>query len=190
MKISALKQKAKATLKGNFGLAILIMIVYAAICSIVDSITFGLGLLVTPVLTFGMMSFYLIMAREGTAKFEVFFTDSISNFLKKWGALLLTALYTWLWSLLFIIPGIVKSYAYSMTQFIMLDNPEMGINEAIAQSQKMMKGYKWKLFCLDLSFIGWHLLASITCGLVYLYAIPVMNAARVQFYEELKAIQG
>lgn len=186
MKISALKAQAKVSLKGNWGLAILIMLVVFAISSAVDSLTAGLGALVTPVLTFGVASFYMIIARGGSAKLETVFTDSFSNFLKKWGALLLTGLYVWLWSLLFIIPGIVMSYAYSMTQFLMLDNPEMGVTEAIAESKKMMKGNKWKLFCLDLSFIGWHLLAFLTCGLVYIYAIPLMNAARVQFYLELK----
>ena len=190
MKISVLKKQARATMQGNWGISILVMLVVMAISGVVDSVTGGLGIWVTPVLYVGVASFYLTMARNGSAPFETVFTDTFSNFLRKWGATLLTMLYTALWMLLFIIPGIVKSYSYAMTRYILLDNPELTADQAITKSREMMDGYKWKLFCLDLSFIGWHLLASITCGLVYLYAIPVMNAARVQFYEELKAIQG
>lgn len=190
MKISALKAQARAAMKGNWGVAILVMFVVALISSAVSSVTLGIGSLFVPVLTYGVLSFYLIMARTGSAKFETVFTDSFSGFFKKWGSILLVGLYTWLWGLLFFIPGIVKSYSYAMTQYILLDNPEMGINEAITESRRMMKGYKWKLFCLNFSFILWHLLAVFTCGLLYLYITPLMQASKTQFYEELKKIQG
>ena len=129
------------------------------------------------------------MSRDGSAKLETIFSDSFSGFGKKWVTMFLEGLYVCLWSLLFVIPGIVKSYAYAMTPYILLDNPELGANEAITKSKEMMKGYKWKLFCLDLSFIGWYLLTAITFGLAMLYAAPLMNAARAQFYEELKKAQ-
>ena len=190
MIISELKMKARASLDGNWGVSMLVMIVVSLISSAVSSITGGFGALLTPVLGFGVCSFYLTMARTGSAEFETVFTDTFSDFLKKWGATLLQGLYIWLWSLLFIIPGIVKSYSYAMTNYILLDNPEMGIDEAITQSRRMMDGYKWKLFCLDLSFILWHLLAWCTCGILYIYLVPLMTASRTQFYEELKAIRG
>ena len=190
MKISVLKKQARATMQGNWGISILVMLVVMAISGVVDSVTGGLGIWVTPVLYVGVASFYLTMARNGSAPFETVFTDTFSNFLRKWGATLLTMLYTALWMLLFIIPGIVKSYSYAMTRYILLDNPELTADQAITKSREMMDGYKWKLFLLDLSFIGWHLLAGITCGLVYLYALPLLDAAKAQFYQELKQIKG
>ena len=70
----------------------------------------------------------------------------------------LTALYTLLWSLLFLIPGIVKSYSYAMTPYILSEHPEMTANEAITESRRIMPGNRWRLFCLEISFIGWSLL--------------------------------
>lgn len=99
----------------------------------------------------------------------------------------LTALFTFLWALLFIIPGIIKSYAYAMTPFIAAENPEMGANDCIDASQKMMYGHKWELFVLDLTFIGWWLLCAITFGIALLFVYPYMELAHVEFYKELQA---
>lgn len=88
-----------------------------------------------------------------------------SQFDRLWEGFLmqfLRGLYTFLWSLLFVIPGIIASYRYAMTPYILLENPEMTANEAITESKRMMVGNKWRLFCLELSFIGWLLLAA--CG--------------------------
>ena len=81
---------------------------------------------------------------------------------------LLTGLYTFLWSLLFIIPGIIKSYSYAMTPYILYEDPELSANEAITKSRKLMDGNKGRLFCLLFSFIGWSLLASLPVVIVSL----------------------
>ena len=94
-------------------------------------------------------------------------------------------LYTFLWSLLFIIPGIVKSYSYAMTPYILLDRPELSATDAIKESEKMMNGHKMELFILDLSFIGWILLSMLTCGILVLYVEPYMMATKSAFYLEL-----
>ena len=83
---------------------------------------------------------------------------------------LLVGLYTALWTLLFIIPGIIKIYSYSMTPYILAEHPEMSVNEAITESRRMMDGNKGRLFCLELSFIGWALLIVLP---LYLF-IPLM----------------
>lgn len=83
----------------------------------------------------------------------------------------LTGLYIGLWSLLLVIPGIVKSYAYAMTPFILSENPEMSANDAITASKEMMDGHKWDLFCLYLSFIGWNILASLPALTVLFWGI-------------------
>lgn len=98
---------------------------------------------------------------------------------------LLTALYTFLWSLLFIIPGIVAAYKYAMAPFILLESPGMSANEAIAASKEMMYGHKGELFLLDLSFIGWNLLSALTLGIGSLWVNPYINAAYAAFYREL-----
>lgn len=99
------------------------------------------------------------------------------------------AIFTFLWSCLLFIPGIVKSYAYSMSGFILEENPEMSPKEAIEISQKMMKGNKWRLFCLDLSFIGWGILSILTCGIGLLWLSPYKNAATAAFYDEISRDQ-
>lgn len=189
VKRSELKSRAKLALKSGHWIAVGVSLVYTLIFGILSG-TF-VGAFFAPVLGFGLFSFYKNLVANHEAKFEKLFTDTFSNFLKKWGATLLTALYQWLWSLLFVIPGIVKSYSYAMTNYIMLDNPEMGINEAITESRRMMNGYKWKLFVLDLSFIGWRLLCMIPLvGTVLniLYVSPYTSATRAAFYEELKQV--
>ena len=99
----------------------------------------------------------------------------------------LRGLYTILWSFLFIIPGIVKSYAYAMTPFIMAENPEMSASEAITASKELMDGHKGELFTLDLTFIGWGLLAALTLNLGNLALNPYRNAAYAAFYKDLTA---
>ena len=102
------------------------------------------------------------------------------------GAVLLVFVYTLLWTLLLVIPGIIKAYSYSMTFYILRENPEMTAGDAITASQKMMDGHKMDLFLLSLSFIGWVILASITFGIGYLWLIPYIYTAYAAFYETLK----
>lgn len=88
---------------------------------------------------------------------------------------------------LLIIPGIVKSYSYALTPYILKDHPELKFNAAIEESMRMMNGYKMKLFLLDLSFIGWALLTILTFGIGVLFLEPYVSASRAAFYEDLKA---
>lgn len=97
----------------------------------------------------------------------------------------LRGLYAFLWALLFIIPGIIKSYAYSMTPFIMAENPDMKAKDAIKASEQLMNGHKWELFCLGFSFIGWHLLNLFTLGIGTFFLNPYTNAAYAAFYRNL-----
>lgn len=98
----------------------------------------------------------------------------------------LRELYTFLWGLLLIIPGIVKSLSYAMTPYIMAENPGMKASDAIALSQQMMDGHKADLFMLKLTFIGWDILAGLTLNIGYLWLNPYQNAAEAAFYRELK----
>jgi len=116
------------------------------------------------------------------------FNDLFSRFDIFWtgfGMQFLIGLYTALWTLLFIIPGIIAAYSYSMTPYIIDDNPYMGINDAIKYSKQMMDGNKWRLFCLQISFIGWSFLCIFTLGIGYLWLRPYINAAQAAFYFEV-----
>ncbi len=104
-----------------------------------------------------------------------------------YGTLLLSYLYMFLWTLLLVIPGIIKGYSYSMTSYVMVDNPELSYNAAIERSMAMMDGYKMKYFLLHLSFIGWALLSILTCGIGFLWLVPYIHQTSAAFYEEVKA---
>ena len=97
----------------------------------------------------------------------------------------LTTLYSILWGLLFIIPGIIKAISYSMTPFIMAGHPEMSAKEAIDASKALMDGYKGDYFILGLTFIGWELLNLLTLGIGSLWLNPYMNASFAAFYRKI-----
>ena len=106
------------------------------------------------------------------------------------GAMLLRGLFLFLWSLLCIIPGIIKSYSYRMVPYILADDPTIGGRDAITLSRKMMDGQKWNAFLLDLSFIGWLLLSVVTLGIAGIfYTNPYMYATHAELYQTLKAQQ-
>ena len=96
-------------------------------------------------------------------------------------------LFIWLWSLLFIIPGIIKSYEYRLVPYIMSEDPAMNYKDALAESKKLMDGNKWKTFVLDLSFIGWNFLSLMTCGILeILYVGPYKASTDAALYESIK----
>lgn len=101
----------------------------------------------------------------------------------------LRGLFTVLWGLLLIIPGVIAAYSYAMTPYIMIDHPELTPKQAISASKDLMDGHKWELFCLDFSFIGWNLLAALTLNLGHLVLNPYKSAARTAFYRNIKAQQ-
>ena len=98
---------------------------------------------------------------------------------------LMQLLYVFVWSLLFIIPGIIASYSYAMTRYILAERPELTAQEALEHSRTMMTGNRWRLFCLHLSFIGWDLLAALTLGIGNLWLNPYKQAATAAFYRDV-----
>lgn len=136
----------------------------------------------------------------GYAKFNMDLIDgeegkieTLFRYFKQWGTMLwagiLQIVYILLWSLLFIIPGIIAAYRYAMTSYILAENPEMEASEAIARSKEMMKGNKWRLFCMQFSFIGWDILSSFTLGIGDLWLTPYKSAADAAFYRDLVPLQ-
>lgn len=100
--------------------------------------------------------------------------------------MLLTDVFIFLWSLLLIVPGIVKSYSYRMVPYILADNPSIGVKKAIALSNEMTMGHKFNMFVLDLSFIGWYLLGILALGIGVLFVLPYDNATNTELYLVLR----
>lgn len=184
MNRTELKNRAKQALNGNWGSAIIAFLLYAIIVSFLS--TTGVGSFVTGLITVGYISFFTNLLRGNKPTIEGSLAAITENVGTKFVATLLVMLYTFLWSLLFIIPGIIKSYSYAMTSYILLDRPELSATDALKESEKMMDGHKMDLFILDLSFIGWILLTALTCGILTFYVEPYMMATRTAFYLELK----
>ncbi len=182
--VKRVKIKAKYALEGNWFAAIVAFLLYVVLFVLLDAT--GIGILFSGLLTFGYASFCLTLIQTKRARVGAFFGGMLRKLFKKWGASLLMGLYTFLWSLVFLIPGLVKYYAYAMTPYIMMEKPEMGINEAITRSRQIMKGHKWQLFWLDVSFTGWMLLSIVTLGAALFYVWPYYNAAKAAFYQEIK----
>ena len=197
--ITNYKNRALSALENKWGNFVLITFVYGFIIGITQVLSgdkdspailhlIGLVLFILALpLTWGYQTLFLGAVRggEATAKdmFEGYNKELFSRVLT---TTLLYYVYVFLWSLLLLIPGCIKAYSYAMTPYILKDNPEMKNNAAIEESMRMMDGHKLELFMLDLSFIGWAILSILTCCIGFLWLVPYMNMARVNFYEDLK----
>lgn len=179
-----LKQKAKDQIRGNMGVLIVMMIIMAA-ASYLSGLTVVLSIVVIPALTLALTSVYLKLTEGVKPKIG----DIFSRFNDFWPALklsLLSGIYTFLWSLLLIIPGIIKAFAYSQAMYIIAEEPNIGTREALRRSEEMMVGHKAEYFVLQLSFIGWRILSAFTFGILTLWLVPYMNATMANYYQELK----
>ena len=132
------------------------------------------------------LSNYFIKNTDSTPSFK----DAFSGFKVKYGrnigTLLLSGIKVVLWSLLFIIPGIIKTYEYAIIPYILADDAEISSKDAFKKAKEMMKDNKWRLFKLNFSFIGWYILSVLTFGLGTFFLLPYIDAANAEFYVELK----
>ena len=188
---SELKEKAKSALQGKGGIMALTILVYFVLCfavglaAIIPIIGAIATILIVPSLALGLIIITLKVARlESVQVLDLF--SGFNYFCKAFGVTFMVGVFTFLWSLLLFIPGIIASYRYSMALYILADNPQIGVMEAIAQSKEMTKGYKWSLFVLQLSFIGWAILANFTFGILYLWLAPYMYVTYSYFYLKIK----
>ena len=191
------RQEIKARAKDQLGnnlfcnawlFAVLACFIFSVICSAAGSIIVGIGaVIVTGPLSFGLNYLFLKQARDNQPMelgdlFKGFSEDFGQNLLIG----LMTAIFTALWSLLLIVPGIVKAYSYAMVYYIKADHPEYNWRQCIAESQAMMNGHKMDLFIMDLSFIGWMIVGSLCLGVGTLWVSAYMEAARAHFYESIQ----
>lgn len=188
---SELRRRARETLGGGIFkspwlYALLVAIITSAIASVASFIPLG-SLLIAGPIAIGTSAYFLNRTRRRVEhdNLEILF-DGVKTGLGDNIILgVLYSLFIALWTLLFIIPGIVKSYSYAMAYYIKLDHPEYTPTEAITESRKLMRGNKMRLFCLHLSFIGWAIVCIFTLGIGMFWLIPYMNAANAEFYQDL-----
>ena len=151
-----------------------VAIIYALVCMIIGG-----------AVSLGYAKFNLNLINGNNADIKDVFSE-FKRFKSGFAMNFLIFIYTFLWMMLFIIPGIIASYSYAMTPYILMENPDMTANQAIRASKELMKGNKWRLFCMQFSFIGWDSLCGITMGLGYLLLNPYRSAADAAFYREIK----
>ena len=166
--------------------ALLMVLIVSGIVSAAAGATCGIvALVVAGPLEFGLIRVYLRVVRHEDEHADI--KHLFSGFNGKIGQTfvveLLTYIYTFLWTLLLIIPGIIKSYAYSATMYLVHEQDLSG-NEAITASRKLMRGRKWKLFCLDLSFIGWYIVGFLCLGVGMLWVQTYHTMAKTLFFED------
>ena len=143
--------------------------------------------LIFPLLVGFANAFRVLLVKADNDILPNTFKIGFSNYWHKVLGMLHMVILIGLWSLLFLIPGIIKGFSYAMTPFILEENPELGTQQAIHRSRMMMRGHKFDLFWLYLSFIGWGILCIFTFGIGYFWLAPYMETAQAAFYEEVKA---
>ena len=184
---SELRAKARAKLSGNWTPAVLIVLVTLGVAFASILLLYFPYFFVAPVLIVGILGAFLNSVRsEEEVKISDLFNGFKNNYGKNLKTIWVMIIYTYLWSLLFFIPGVVKLYSYAMTPYLLKDEPELGANATIEKSMKMMAGNKIKLLKLDFSFIGWIFLSMLTLNIGLLWVTPYMYTARAEFYEDLK----
>ena len=185
-----LMSQARDSLKGKWGLGIGTTVVFMLIMMAIQLIPIAgwiIGILISGAMSIGLAIFALSLSRKQDAKLSQIF-DGFQKFGVGLGAYLLQFIFIILWSILLIIPGIIAGFAYSMTYYILAENDSIGPLEAISKSKEMMRGNKWKFFCLEFRFFGWGLLCILTLGIGFLWLFPYMIVSFAQFYDDLKPI--
>lgn len=216
-----LKEKALTSLKNNWGMPIVIGLLFVLIACAATSVLSGIILLISFVpsiilsfsldilavkaisegihyifsvaanlvlapLSLGYINYFLMFSKRQKPELGNLFDGYKNSPGISIIATLIMSIYIFLWSLLFIIPGIIKSFSYAMTLYIIADNPKISALDAIKRSEKMMEGHKWDFFVLELSFLGWAILSLFTCGIGLLFLFPYIETAKAHFYLTLK----
>ena len=193
MNRAELKQAAKSQIKGKIGILFVITLIIGIVSGVASAVlsvipivgSLVASIIVTPAFGLSIVRVYLNLTEQKNVDAK----DAFCGFDDFWAAFkvtFLTGLFTFLWSLLLIIPGIIKSYSYSMSMYILSENKGKPALECINESKTMTNGHKMDLFVLGLSFIGWALLCVVTLGIAGIWVIPYMQATYTNAYKSLK----
>lgn len=181
---SEIKNAALEELSGNWTNPVLATLIFLVISCAAGSFPFNIFIAIPFELAFSIAILRFARGEKEDVVSNMF--NEFGKYGRALGVSLLMKVYLFLWTLLLIIPGIIKYYSYAMTYYIAKDHPELGADDCIERSRQMMSGHKADLFLLDLSFIGWFILCLLTLGIGFLWLLPYAEASHVVFYEELK----
>lgn len=187
-----LKALSKEQIKKRIPILFLCQIIIIATSCLCNLIPFAGPLvyaILIPSLQLGFVIIYLRLTANIDPDPAVLFSR-ISDFWKNFCLVFFLGLFVSLWSLLLVIPGIIKAYSYSMSYYILADNPEISSLEAITRSRQMMKGHKMTLFILQLSFLPWILLVLVSLGIASIYVTPYVSATMANFYRNISGTVG
>ncbi len=194
MKISTYRKLGRQSLAGNWTYGVLLCLLASIIAGLIGSLTGGFGTIIAGLIAAGVDIAFLQLV-DGN-KITNYFTVLFSGFTSKrlipifltW---LLSTIFLCLWTILLIIPGIIKGLAYSQAYYIVKDRvnngEELTPTQAITESRQLMDGHKWEFFLLQLSFIGWAILAIIPLGLGFLWLVPYVHSTNANYYRKLSA---
>ncbi|MDD3102611.1 MAG: DUF975 family protein [Candidatus Cloacimonetes bacterium] len=188
MNSAQIRAEARRLMGLQMGMLILVLLIYSVMMSAASSILNIGSLLIYGPLSLGLAKVLLSVLKEEKIDVEMLFSG-FQDFSRSLVAGLLIGIYVLLWSLLLIVPGIIAAFSYSMTFFIMEENPQLSAQEAIEASKHMIYGHKLRLFDLWLSFIGWFILCLFSFGVALIYVAPYFHTALAVFYADLKQAQ-
>lgn len=183
-----LLQRSREALRGKWGTSIATFLIYMLIGASVGSIgKYGslLSLIIAGPLAIGAANFSLALSSGGNPSVELLF-KGFNQFSTALQTYLLMILIIALWSVLLIIPGIIAALSYSLTFYILSDEPTLAATEALAKSKKLMNGYKMKLFQLCLRFFLLALLCILTLGIGFLWLVPYVHTTMAMFYIDIR----
>lgn len=151
----------------------------------IGSVNGVISIILLPFLV-SLAGYYLNHIRGFNPEWKSIYKEGFDRFGKYLSTMIVTNIIIGLWSLLFVIPGVIKGYAYSQVKYILHDNPNLNSQDARRMSDIMTKGYKSDLFVLDLSFFAWYLLVACTAGIAIIYVTPYVETTKAMYYENLK----
>ncbi|MDF3130185.1 DUF975 family protein [Kiritimatiellaeota bacterium B1221] len=180
-------RRARASLKGLWGLGIAVVLLQILLVGLANNIIPVIaGMVLSGPFMVGVSKVFLSMARKQRTEVGKMF-DGFQCFGNAIGTYLVSTIFIFLWSLLFLIPGIIASMSYSMIYFILVDDPKREPGDVLSLSKDMMQGYKWQFFCLYLRFLGWSILSVIfTLGVGLFWVFPYIQASSAHFYEMVR----
>ena len=206
---SELRQESLDFMKGNWKPAVVVTLVYLLVVyagtfvaalvgkgvgepvggAVQEILSLLVAILVIYPMTFSLVKLFLgfVRGEQQLHAGGVFSTFNTPYYGKSIGLYLLTMIFTFLWTLLLIVPGIIKSLSYALAPYILAENPELTANEAINRSMEMMNGHKMDLFLMALGYAGFALLSLLALGIPLLWIYPYYQAVFAKFYEEVKA---
>lgn len=185
-----IRLEARELLKDRWGKLALVWLIWGAVFGLIPAIA-GLGgivgLVIGGPLALGVTRIFLKLWHRQDFQVEEMF-HGFNEFTRSLVAYLLVAVYVLLWSLLLIVPGIIAAISYSMTFYILAEDPKIEAGEALRKSKAMMEGHKSEYFSLMISFIGWFLLACLTFGVGFLFLNSYVTMSSALFYQRLKGL--